>query len=48
MRYLFRPEIDELLITSGLEVVEYAEWMTGNPPGFNSWGVVFVVKNQVA
>ncbi|MCF6147394.1 MAG: class I SAM-dependent methyltransferase [Candidatus Kuenenia sp.] len=48
MRYLFKPEIDELLFTSGFEIVECTEWMTGNLPGFNSWGVVFVVKNQVA
>ncbi|MBM4053453.1 MAG: class I SAM-dependent methyltransferase [Planctomycetes bacterium] len=48
MRYLFKPEIDEYLSALGLEVVECAEWMTGKPPGFKSWGVVFVVKNQVA
>lgn len=47
MRYLFKPEIDEFLFASGLKVVECAEWMTDNPPGFNSWGVVFVVKKQV-
>jgi len=48
MRYLFKPEIDELLFASGLEVIECAEWMTDNPPGFNSWGVVFVVNNEGA
>lgn len=46
MRYLFKPEIDELLFALGLKVVECAAWMTGNPPGFNSWGVVFLVRHK--
>lgn len=46
MRYLFKPEIDEYLFALGLEVVEYSEWMTGKPPGLNSWGVVFFVRHK--
>lgn len=44
MRYLFKQEVDELLITSGLEVVEYAEWMTGNPLSLKTWNAYFIAK----
>lgn len=41
MRYLFRPEIESFLATSGLALEEAAEWMTGRAPGFDTWGVWF-------
>jgi SAM-dependent methyltransferase len=44
MRYLFRPELDLLLGGAGLSLVTSAEWMTGNPPGFATWGVCFLVR----
>lgn len=44
MRYLFRPEIELLLAEAGLHLVEASEWMTGRPPGFNTWGVCFVAR----
>jgi len=44
MRYLFQPEIDLLLKEAGMEVTAAAEWMTGRRPGFDTWGVCFVVK----
>ncbi len=43
MRYLFKPEIKLLLVQSGLEYVESREWMTTREPGFDTWGVYFVV-----
>jgi SAM-dependent methyltransferase len=42
MRYLFKPEIEWLLADSGFKLVECFEWMTGRPPGSDTWGVCFV------
>lgn len=44
MRYLFRPEVELLLGETGMTVAAAFEWMTGNPPGFATWGVCFVVR----
>jgi hypothetical protein len=44
MRYLFRPELELLLGGAGLSLVTSAEWMTGNDPGFATWGVCFLVR----
>lgn len=44
MRYLFLPEIDLLLRKTGMEIIESSEWMTGREPGFDTWGVCFVVR----
>lgn len=41
MRYFFRPEIEGALNAAELELVDSFEWMTGNRPGFNTWGVCF-------
>lgn len=39
MRYLFLPEIRELLRQVGMEMEFSYEWMTRNEPGFDSWSV---------
>lgn len=44
MRYLFKPEIERMLKVEGLELIRCEEWMTGKEPGFDSWGVCFVVR----
>lgn len=44
MRYLFQSEIELILQESGMTLVEAAEWMTGRKPGFDTWGVCFVVR----
>lgn len=44
MRYLFRPEIELCLGEAGLRVSAAAEWITGRQPGFDTWGVCFVVQ----
>lgn len=44
MRYLFRPEIEHFLGEAGLRISESAEWITGRQPGFDTWGVCFVVQ----
>ncbi len=46
MRYLFSPEIDLFLKGAGMKVVEASEWMTAKAPGFDTWGVCFVVRNK--
>lgn len=46
MRYLFRPEVELLSETAGLEVVDALEWVSGRQPDSTTWGVCFVVKSQ--
>lgn len=45
MRYLFKPEVDTFLEEQRLELISFEEWITGNKPGFDTWGVCWVVKN---
>jgi SAM-dependent methyltransferase len=42
MRYLFKHEIDYLFDRVGFQLLDYAEWMTNKPAGFDTWGVYFV------
>lgn len=42
MRYLFAPELEMLLQEAGLRILDAREWMTGKPPGLDTWGVCFV------
>lgn len=44
MRYLFSPEVEDLLAGAGFELVRAEEWMTGNAPGFETWSVCFVSR----
>jgi len=44
MRYLFQPEIEELLAGSGMEILRAEEWLTGNEPSEDSWSVVYVAR----
>jgi SAM-dependent methyltransferase len=37
MRYLFRPEVEELCGASGFELLEFGEWRSGKRPGLQSW-----------
>jgi SAM-dependent methyltransferase len=46
MRYLFMPEIDFFLKGTGMEVTEASEWMTGNTPGFGTWGVCLMARER--
>ena len=39
MRYLFLPEVMRLLQAHGFLAGATEEWMTGNAPGENTWGV---------
>ncbi len=44
MRYLFTPEIELFARHAGFEVIDTMEWMTGDKPGFDTWGVCFVCR----
>jgi SAM-dependent methyltransferase len=44
MRYLFKPEIEFFSGAVQMEIIESTEWMTGKVPGFDTWGVCFVVR----
>jgi len=46
MRYLFAPEIVNLLAQEDLVLLRCEEWMTGRPLGFDAWGVCFVARLQ--
>lgn len=44
MRYLFLPEIRELLSTADMEYLRSEEWITGNEPGEQTWGICLVAR----
>ncbi len=44
MRYLFTPEIMLILESTGFALLGAEEWMSGDTPGFDTWGVCFIVK----
>lgn len=44
MRYLFKPEMEHFARESGMSIVAVSEWLTGKEPGFDTWGVCFVVR----
>lgn len=46
MRYLFTPEIKFLLKQCGLKPVHSEEWLSSKDPGFDTWGVCFIVKAE--
>jgi SAM-dependent methyltransferase len=46
MRYLFQPEIEQMLALSGLSLINAQEWLTGNELGFNTWNGCFVAENK--
>ena len=42
MRYLFKPEIENFMENAGFRLEKCEEWLSGNEPGFDTWGVTFV------
>ncbi len=44
MRYLFAPEVEDLLSRNKFQFVDLFHWMTDQVPGLNSWNVVFVSR----
>ncbi len=46
MRYLFLPEIQDLLARAGLELLRSEEWMTGKPLGLETWSACLVAGKR--
>ncbi len=46
MRYLFKPELEELFEQHGFELVAFEEWLTGNQQVSSSWGVCAVGRKK--
>jgi SAM-dependent methyltransferase len=46
MRYLFMPEVRQLLGNAGLDLVRAEEWVTGREPDAGSWSTVFVARTR--
>lgn len=44
MRYLFLPEVETYLDSSGFELVEALAWPAGGIPDENSWGVACIAR----
>lgn len=44
MRYFFLNEIELLLREAGLQHVKSCEWLTGRPPGWDTWGVCSIAS----
>ena len=46
LRYLFEPEVNDLLKQTGFEVCDAHESGTGRPIGIDSWSATFVAKKR--
>jgi len=46
MRHFSIPEISLLAAFTGFELVKAEEFLTGNPPSENTWGVNFMLKKK--
>lgn len=44
MRYYFDTDLDLICERAGFEVLGKYKWLTDEPPSFNSWNVVWVVR----
>ena len=42
MRYVFLPEIEQIIGQCGLKLLRAEEWMSGRAPGPDTWGVCFI------
>ena len=45
MRYFFDTELEMVCDKLGFDIINKYEWMTENKPQFQSWNVVWIVKN---
>jgi SAM-dependent methyltransferase len=46
MRYLFRPEIEYFSKSTGFEIMDFREFLTGKDPGFGTWNACIVLKKN--
>jgi hypothetical protein len=40
MRYLFRPELQDILTQHKLQMIGFTEWLSDDPPSTTSWNTV--------
>lgn len=46
MRYLFKPEIEQILALSGLSLINGQEWLSGKELDFSTWNACFIAENK--
>lgn len=44
MRYFSYSDIEKFAVKNGFEIIKSEEWLTGNEPGVNTWGVCYVCE----
>jgi hypothetical protein len=44
MRHFSVPEVELLALNSGFTLLQAEEFLTGNEPSINTWGVNFILK----
>jgi SAM-dependent methyltransferase len=48
VRYFFMPEMAELLARLGVDLLATEEWVTGEKPGLNTFGICFVGRKPAS
>src|SRR5262249_4680498 len=46
MRYFTTPEIAWLAGLSSFDIVQVEEWLTGQEPSLNTWGVCYILRRR--
>jgi len=46
MRYLFKPEIEQILALCDLSLINSQEWLSGNKLDFSTWNACFVAEKK--
>ncbi len=44
MRFLFKPELQQMFFQSGFEYIDSSEWLTDRELSFDTWNAYFVLK----
>jgi SAM-dependent methyltransferase len=44
MRYIFNTEIEQILYELKMQAIKCREWMSDREPGFDTWGVYWIVR----
>jgi SAM-dependent methyltransferase len=47
MRYFSLPEIEQFASHTGFKLIHSEEFLTGNPPGKDTWGVCCVLRKEI-
>ena len=46
IRYLFKPEIEQILALSGLSLINCQEWLSGKELDFSTWNACFIAEKK--